>query len=169
MTRPPWEWLAGAVDDSFTACVAVQRAALEQQPVPAAVVGSSWGGAVAAALLAQGVWAGPTVMLCPALRLKDRWGRLSASHLSAEAVTAGLAALPPSVKRHCLLVHGTADTVVPLADSAALSAATGIELVRIEGGSHGLGSIIRDGRLRCLIDRAVGVVSGGGRRGDTQT
>ena len=190
--RPPWQWLGGAVCDSFEACVAVQRAALTAMAVPAALaaqpptdspselpsppdpchaashgvdvlVGSSWGGAVAAALLAEGCWQGPTVLLCPGLRSKDRWAADAhsgaAMALTADTITARLAALPMALKARCLLVHGTKDSTIPLADSTELAAATGIALEIIEGGSHGLGSIVRDGRLAGFIRRVARVGS----------
>ena len=153
--RWPWHWLPGAMDDSFAACVGVQRDALLRAPTPPQVlVGSSWGGAVAAALLADGSWAGPAVLLCPALRTKERWaGASRAPSSSADAIIAKLAALPDEQKARCLLVHGTADATVPVDDSVSLSSATGIPLELIEGGSHGLGAIVKDGRLVRFVQR----------------
>ena len=40
-----------------------------------------------------------------------------------------------------------ADETVPLEDSRRLAEATGIALQLVDGGSHGLGAIVRDGRL----------------------
>jgi allantoin racemase len=161
LTRWPSSWLSGAFDDSFAACVSVQREALHQSKGAFDVlVGSSWGGAVAAALLADGSsWLGPAVLLCPALFEKERrsGGSLDAS-LSADSIVAGLAAMPADRKARCLLVHGTADETVPVDDSRAIARATGIRLELVEGGSHGLSSIVRDGRLaqfilQCASDR----------------
>ena len=56
LTRWPSQWVGGALADSFEACVDVQRTALRDAG-PAAfdvLIGSSWGGAVAAALIAEG-------------------------------------------------------------------------------------------------------------------
>ena len=150
LSRWPSQWLAGAFDDSFAACVSVHREALREPGAAAfdVLVGSSWGGAVAAALVADGSWEGPAVLMCPALNLKERraGGSLDAA-LSAASITAGLAAMPPERKARCLLVHGDADETVPLDDSRALSRATGIALEVVEGGSHGLSGIVSDGRL----------------------
>ena len=50
-------------------------------------------------------------------------------------------------------MHGTADATVPVDDSVSLSSATGIPLELIEGGSHGLGAIVKDGRLVRFVQR----------------
>ena len=122
-------------------------------------IGSSWGGAVACALIATGAWRGPAVLLCPALRKKDAWASSSAPldpALSSTVIIAALAKLPPERKRQLLLVHGNADTTVSLDDSRALASATGIALEEIEGGSHGLGSVVRDGRMAEFLQRVCG-------------
>ena len=71
LTRWPSDWLGLALADSFDACVDVQRAALADGEHDV-LLGSSWGGAVAAALLADGSWKGPAVIMCPALAHKER-------------------------------------------------------------------------------------------------
>lgn len=127
----PWKWLASAIDDSFQGCLNVQRTALlSQQKAVDVLIGSSWGGAVAAALLVEGSWSGPTILLCPALRAKDRWFGSESKSLSADAVTARLAGIPATVKARCLLVHGDQDqdSSVPLSDSEALAESTYISL-----------------------------------------
>ena len=145
---------AEALADSFEACVEVQRQALQASAAPPDVlVGSSWGGAVAAALLAAGVWSGPCVLMCPALHLRERWAGEPSSrpHLTSVVISAGLAALPAAAKAQCLIVHGTADATVPVEDSRALAAATGIPLLEVEGGNHGLGDYTASGGLRASI------------------
>jgi predicted esterase YcpF (UPF0227 family) len=156
LTRWPTSWLAGAMDDSFGACINVMREASQDRDAFDVLVGSSWGGAVSAALLAEGAWTGPAVLLCPALRLKEQWaGESRATSLSADGVTAALASLPSERKARCLLVHGLADETVPVQHSRELSEATGIALELVEGGSHGLGSFTRDGRLVQCIERVL--------------
>ena len=119
LTRWPTNWLAGAMDDSFGACVDVMRANIDTDSFDV-LVGSSWGAGVGAALLANGAWDGPTVLLCPALHLKERWaGRSLHASLSADAISLALANLPAHRKSACLLVHGTADATVPVDDSRA--------------------------------------------------
>lgn len=154
-TRWPSTWLTSAMDDSFSACVGVMQEATATGSYDV-LVGSSWGGAVAAGLLATGAWNGPAVLLCPALNLKESWGGASPHPtLSATAVTAALAALPAEHKARILLVHGMADETVPVEDSRALSAATGIKLEEIRYQRHGLGGITRDGRLVEYVRRVA--------------
>ena len=154
-TRWPWQWLRLAIDDSLAACIAVQEAAISSAVQFDVLVGSSWGGAVAASLLAVGAWTGPTVLLCPALRIRDRRFGVSGASLSTDAIIRKLAALPAERRAQCLLVHGTGDTTIPLEDSRELSAMTGIPLEIIHEGSHGLGVILRDGRLLQFIERVA--------------
>ena len=154
--KPPWKWVGSAVDDAFEGCVAVLREAVFKQPEDSpidCVVGSSWGGAVAAALLAEGCWKGPTILMCPALRQKDRW--CEDGYRSSAQVTLTIAALPPEVKSQCLIVHGTADKTVPLEDSKLLSEATGIQLEVIENGTHGLDNIMHNGQLANYVKRIL--------------
>lgn len=163
LIRWPWQWLSKAMEDSFAACVEVQRIALRDAAAGSfdILVGSSWGGAVATALIADGSWTGPALLLCPALRVRDRWaGTSHHPSLSTDAIIASLAALPPERKARLLLVHGTSDATVPIDDSRALSAATGITLEVIENGSHGLGCFVEDGRMLQLIRRLL--TTGGG-------
>ena len=63
-----------------------------------------------------------------------------------------VAALSTETKARCLIVHGTADATIPVDDSRSLSRETGIRLLEVDGGSHGLGAIVRDGRLREYIE-----------------
>jgi pimeloyl-ACP methyl ester carboxylesterase len=154
-TAWPSEWRAAAATRSLEGCIAVHESALSGAGASSSdvLLGSSWGGAVALRLLADGIYTGPAVLLCPAHRLID-------SHAPAlrEATTAAisrLAALPATRRARMLIIHGTADTTVPLADSRELSAATGIRLVEVEGGSHSLSAICRDGRLRQYLEAVV--------------
>lgn len=160
-----WPSVTEALADSFEACLNVQRQALQacaESDRPSVLVGSSWGGAVAAALLAEGAFRGPTVLMCPALAVRERQvGDIEGRRgLSTAVITASLEALPRDVKERCRIIHGTADTTVPVADSRALSEATGIRLREVEGGNHGLGDFVAGGGLRRAIQEA-----GGGCRG----
>ncbi len=140
-----------AVSDALEACVQVHRRTLVDQPD--VLVGSSWGGLVAAVLIAEEVWTGPAVLLCPALRtMERRFPSLGVGTRSASHLIETLAELPEGVRSRMCIVHGTLDPTVPLADSRELSSRTGIRLEEIEGGSHGLGVIVEDGRLRRLVE-----------------
>jgi pimeloyl-ACP methyl ester carboxylesterase len=144
----PWRWISAAFDKSFESCIAVHRRCLLCDGPFDVLVGSSWGGAVAAALVAEGMWTGPTLLLCPALHTKERWsGESRSSWSSADAIIVKLACLSAERKEDLLLIHGSADKTVPAEDSRAISAQTGIRLVMVDGGSHGLSNIVADGRL----------------------
>jgi hypothetical protein len=119
--------------DDFEACVALQAEAA-QRLRPDVVVGSSFGGAVAVALLQRGLWQGPTLLLAPAL------------------VSYGLAAeLPPGVP--VWIVHATADGVVPVDGSRALARSGTPELVRFfeVDDDHRLSALAKSGRLPTLV------------------
>ena len=122
--------LTPAMDtQDFAGCVEVQREAIESFR-PDVLVGSSFGGAVAVALLAAGAWRGPTLLLAQA-----------AIHYDAAAT------LPPDVT--VWLAHGTRDELVPVAHSRQL-AATGtpdrIRLLEMDD-DHPLHASVENGDL----------------------
>lgn len=97
--------------DDFEGCITQQRLALEQFR-PDVVVGSSFGGAVAVALLQRGLWRGPTLLLAQAaLRTKQA------------------CELPEDVR--IWLVHGLRDDIVDPADSRRLARCGTPNLVRL--------------------------------------
>ncbi len=106
-----FEALTPGMDTSdFEGCVALQHAELERFH-PDVLVGSSFGGAVAVALLQRGLWRGPTLLLAQA------------------AVRRGQPCeLPPNVT--IWLVHGTRDDLIPCEQSRRLAAAGSPERVR---------------------------------------
>ena len=117
---------APAMDTSdLEGAIATQSAALATIR-PDVLVGSSYGGAVAVAMLDRGVWRGPTVLLAPAAERLGVPNRLPAG----VAVT---------------IVHGVHDEVVPLAHSRALAATGTPALVRLI-------EVDDDHRLRTLLD-----------------
>jgi fermentation-respiration switch protein FrsA (DUF1100 family) len=91
----------GMPDDDFAASVRVAQGAFDEGR-PEVVVGSSRGGAVAMNLATGDV---PVVLIAPAWR---RWG-------SAERV-----------KPCAMILHAEGDDVIPIADSRALVAASGL-------------------------------------------
>jgi alpha/beta superfamily hydrolase len=104
---------------------------------PPLVVGSSFGGAVAVALLQEGVIRVPVVLLAPAVR------RLGVENVLPEGTRA-------------VILHGENDDVVPLADTRALAATggTGVTLRVIAGpdGDHRLNALLADGTLAGVLD-----------------
>lgn len=88
--------------EDFESCVATQHAEIERFH-PDVLVGSSFGGAVAVALLERGLWTGPTLLLAQAARHYD------------ETVS-----LPEGVT--VWLVHGTGDTLLAPSESRDLAA-----------------------------------------------
>ncbi len=124
----------------FQRCVALQRAELAAFR-PDVLVGSSFGGAVAVALLREGAWRGPTLLLAQAALLATR----RAGVLGPEAQVA----LPEDVD--VLLVHGARDDVVPLDDSRRLAATSPrARLVEVDDG-HRLEALCQDERLADLV------------------
>lgn len=97
--------------DDFAGCVAQQQVALEEFR-PDVIVGSSFGGAVAVALLQRGFWRGPTLLLAQAALRTD---------LACE--------LPEDVR--IWLVHGLRDEIVDPEDSRRLAQCGTPELVRL--------------------------------------
>lgn len=95
----------------FEACVELQRAAIESFR-PDVLVGSSFGGAVAVALLARRAWRGPTLLLAQA-----------AVHYDPDA------SLPKNVP--VWLVHGRRDALIPVEHSRALAATGSPDHVRL--------------------------------------
>ena len=125
-----FESLTPAMDTSdFEACLEVQGRAIESFQ-PDVVVGSSFGGAVAVALLASRAWRGPTLLLAQA-----------AIHYDADA------SLPNDAT--VWLVHGSRDTLLPLEHSRRL-AATGhpdrVRLIEVED-DHPLHASVETGAL----------------------
>jgi pimeloyl-ACP methyl ester carboxylesterase len=117
----------------FTACVEAVAESLRARP-PHVLVGSSFGGAVAVALLQRGDWSGPTLLLAPAMGAFGVEVRL------------------PEGVRVCI-VHGTDDRVVDPEQSRRL-AATGspelVELVEVDD-EHRLSTLVASGKLAELV------------------
>lgn len=125
----------------FESCVRVHAEAL-QAFRPELLVGSSFGGAVAVALLARGLYRGPTLLLAQA----------AARYVAAPV-------LPEGVR--VTLVHGVRDEVVPVADSRAL-ARTGtvslVELIEVDD-DHRLSALLARGELVEIARRAARALS----------
>ncbi len=113
----------------FESCVEVQRQTLREFQ-PEILVGSSFGGAVAVALLQRGEWAGPTLLLAQA-----------AEHFGLRPQ------LPDGVP--IWIVHGSRDDVVDPDDSRRLAAAGSPKWVRwIEvDDDHSLNASVESGAL----------------------
>jgi predicted esterase len=121
----------------FESCVRVHAAELIGFR-PDLLVGSSFGGAVAVALLQRKLWAGPTLLLAQASR-----------HYLPDP------RLPEGVR--VTLVHAFEDEIVDAADSRAL-AKTGtpalVELIEVDD-DHALAKLVQTGELIALMKRAA--------------
>jgi predicted esterase len=129
-----FDTLTPAMDTSdFEACVALQADALANFR-PDVLVGSSFGGAVAVALLQRGLWRGATLLLAQAaLRRGARAG------------------LPGGVP--IWLVHGLRDELIDIEDSRRLAAAGAPEWVVLHevDDDHPLHETVASGRLVELV------------------
>lgn len=126
--RFPEEFLAAAAP-----CVQVAREALVDE-APDIVVGSSFGGAIAVHLAAEGRWKGPLLLLACASRK-----------------LLGDVPLPKSTK--AVLVHGRQDDVVPLDHARWLAAKSGPRVMLWEvADDHRLGAQLGNG----VLDAAIG-------------
>ena len=131
--------------DDFEACVALHAATLADF-APHVLVGSSFGGAVAVALLQRGLWRGATLLLAQA------------------ALRRGLPArLPEDVD--VWLVHGDRDALIDPEDSERLAASGTpgrVRLMRVDD-DHALHGSVSEGRLEAWVRalaRAAGPVAG---------
>jgi alpha/beta superfamily hydrolase len=123
---------------SLELCVRVHEEALAKFR-PELLIGSSFGGAVAVALLERGVWRGPTLLLAQAAR-----------HYMPNC------RLPDGVR--VTLVHAIEDEVVDVEGSRAL-AKTGtpelVELIEVHD-DHALTALTDNGELLRLVRHAAG-------------
>ncbi len=113
---------------NFESCVSVHADCLASFR-PDVLVGSSFGGAIALALLQRGQWTGPTLLLAQA------------------GLRCGLPPMLPS-GIEIWLVHGTLDTVIDPEDSRRLAAAAGtsstVRLIEVDD-DHVLGKSVANG------------------------
>ena len=169
-----------AMQSSLDRCLAAQARALDSfRPAPsgaagnpsvsiavspALVVASSWGGAIATLALATGLWSGPTVLLAPAYSKALRFaGGPATVDRAPERIFAAIRnRLTDEQRSRIVIIHGTADTVVPFEDSEEFADAAGVELIAVAGGDHRLNDFVLDnngsgrpGLLQVTIDRVL--------------
>jgi len=126
--------LTPAMDtQDFEGCVRQIGSAIAEFQ-PEVVVGSSFGGAVAVALLQRGLWHGPTLLLAQA------------------AAELGVALRLPE-DALVWIVHGTRDELVPIASSLVLARSGSPERVRLleVNDDHRLSATVASGRLVALV------------------
>lgn len=143
-----WAWLffrrdallAAALDKSFVRCVAIQRKAILAK-APDILIGSSWGGAVAAELIASGVWDGPAILLAPAIARVSEGARRN-------DLAKTKAALRAAAKRSRVIIfHDPSDAVVPHEDSVSLARDSSIDFRSVDAGGHRLLELLERGEL----------------------
>ena len=89
--------------------------------------------------MAEDTWTGPAVFLAPALKMKEAKGPGNAyPDLLTAVIISKLSQLPTERKAKCVIVHGTADEVIPLDHSIELSEQTGIRLLKVDDEIHNL-------------------------------
>ena len=138
----PSQWMGGALTNSLSNCLDLQKTAIEEFK-PDVVIGSSWGGGVGLLAFATEVWQGPMVLLAPALKTAiTKTGRPTREQFQWDSVCTAIAST--TAKRNILVVHGDADEVVPLEDSLEFGRRTGVEVMTIPGGDHRLNSSLLD-------------------------
>jgi pimeloyl-ACP methyl ester carboxylesterase len=134
-----------AMDTSdFEGAITIQAQRLTERP-PEVLVGSSFGGAVALALLGRGLYAGSTVLLAPAHR----------HYYVEEGVEAGVGErIPNGVP--VIIVHGKRDDVVSIEGSRALAQTGTPGLVRlvVVDDEHRLGTLVETDALANLVRAA---------------
>lgn len=125
----------------FAACVDLQAQTLRSFR-PELLIGSSFGGAVALALLQRGLWRGPTLLLAQA------------------AVRFGVPAQLPEDTR-IWLVHGRCDELIDVAESRLLARTGSPGLVRLieVDDDHALSGLAQSGRLVEIV-RELAAASG---------
>ena len=128
--------------DLFEQSLNIQLQALATHKIDA-IVGSSFGGAVAVELLLRGLWAGPTLLLCPG-------HELMAERMGYQPPFEGLEGLPGDVTKRVLVVHGRGDTVVPVGHSQNLVSGSQATLVLVDD-DHRLSATLNTQQLASLL------------------
>ncbi|KAL6063016.1 AB hydrolase-1 domain-containing protein [Balamuthia mandrillaris] len=164
-------WKSKAVARSLDACVRVQATALQEiierskqentgetgKQKQIVVIGSSWGGAVAAQLLVRGHWRGPTLLLAPAIqRVQDLIDPKQTPLLLQR-----LREIAKQLDSPVAIMHAPEDDTIPFVHSMALcneggeegegenpTRQKGIRMITVEGGGHALKEAAVDGSIR---------------------
>jgi predicted alpha/beta hydrolase family esterase len=147
-----------AVQRSFDACLEIQRKALRRHR-PEVLVGSSWGGAVAAELLLQGEHQGPAILLAPAIHRVER-ARGHDPHSKVQQLQ------HLSEHQRVVVFHDPSDDTVPFADSSALCSSGAIELKSVDAGGHRLLELLDDGRLAGCVSALASAFQKAGHNED---
>jgi pimeloyl-ACP methyl ester carboxylesterase len=109
---------------------------------PDVIVGFSWGGALALRLVEEGAWSGPLLLLGSAHRLLYRLaGRMP------------FCALTTSLPKRLTIVHGGADTLIPVSDSLELAEAANVKVDVVAMEPHKLWGVAP--RLAALVRELV--------------
>jgi len=110
---------------------------------PAAVVGSSFGGAIALQLVSRGLWRGPTLLLAPAHDKISRLGSLP------------LLDVPANFSQPLVIVHGKADKTCPIEDSRRLVCKENrtVSLVEVEDDHRLSATFASEPTVKALLER----------------
>eukprot|EP00658_Telonema_sp_P-2_P054204 TRINITY_DN43134_c0_g1_i1.p1 TRINITY_DN43134_c0_g1~~TRINITY_DN43134_c0_g1_i1.p1 ORF type:complete len:239 (+),score=31.41 TRINITY_DN43134_c0_g1_i1:39-755(+) len=131
---------------ALESCVRIQAAELARSQ-PDVIVGSSWGGAVALRCLEEGHFAGPVVLLAPAVATTG-WWRWFFPEFSPR--------IPAAVASRCVVLHGDQDDTVPIDAVERMCAQNYVRFERVPGGDHRLNaSLIASGELAEIVKTMV--------------
>lgn len=168
LTNAPWlalrpdRLLNTAIRDALEACAEIARQCGPRpesfSPASTTLVGSSWGGAVALWMLAQGgedndnVALAHVVLIAPAL---ERALGAIESELLYRKVRERRLRLGDAAGV-VVVVHGTDDDTVSYEDSVRLCETLGVDLISVPGGDHRLNeALLGDGMLVRLVREAL--------------
>ncbi|EWS74061.1 alpha/beta superfamily hydrolase (macronuclear) [Tetrahymena thermophila SB210] len=138
-----------AAEESLKGCLKIQEDELKVNK-PDIILGSSWGGGIGLLMVSEGIWDGPIVLCCPALKyLLDKVGQ-TPKYKWNEIVDR---INQKNLGKNIVIIHGTKDKTIPYQNSVDCSKQIkDCQLITIENGDHKLNDyIIKNDRLKGIM------------------